>query len=143
MATVRTPEEVAETLATEAPDEDWLRALVEGLDRRLAARPLERLIHLWGLSGAEVGRVFGVSRQAVSKWRDQGVPPGRADDLAALTAATDLLNRYVKRERIPAVVRRPAEDLGGRSLYEVASEGEFDRVREQVERMFDLARVQA
>jgi hypothetical protein len=64
-------------------------------------------------------------------------------DLAALAAATDLLDRYVKRERIPAVVRRPAEELGGRSLYEVASAGEFDRVREQVGRMFDLARVQA
>jgi hypothetical protein len=48
----------------------------------------------------------------------------------------------VKRERIPAVVRRPAEDLGGRSLYELASEGRHADVREAVATMFDLRQVQ-
>lgn len=142
MASVRTPREVAERLASEAPDDDWLRALVDDLDRRIQAEPLERLMSLWGLSAAEVGRMFGVSRQALSKWRSSGVPPARADAVAALATATDLLDRYVKRERIPAVVRRPAPELGGRSLYELACEGEHERVRRVTARMFDLARVQ-
>lgn len=142
MATMSTPEEVAERLATEAPDEAWLRALVDDLDRRIATTPLERLLSLWGLSGAEAGRMFGVSRQAFARWRSSGVPPARADAVAALATATDLLDRYVKRERIPAVVRRSAPALEGRSLYELACEGRHDEVRDAAARMFDLARVQ-
>ena len=142
MSSVRTPEEAAAELAGEAPDEAWLRAVVEDLDRRIATEPLERLLKLWGLSAAEAARMFQVSRQAFSRWRSAGVPPARADAVSALAAATDLLERYVKRERIPAVVRRPAETLGNRSLYETACEGEHQKVREETARMFDLTRVQ-
>lgn len=142
MASVRTPAEVAEQLATEAPDEAWLRAVVEDLDRRVATGPLERLMDLWGLSAAEAGRMFGVSRQAFWKWRSSGVPPARADAVAALATATELLDRYVKRERIAAVVRRPAMALGNRSLYDLACEGEHEAVRDAAARMFDLTRVQ-
>jgi hypothetical protein len=59
-----------------------------------------------------------------------------------LAAATDELDRRVKRERIPAVVRRPASDLGGRSLLDLALDNRHVEVREAVARMFDLARVQ-
>jgi hypothetical protein len=136
------PTQVADQLAAEAPDEAWLRALIDDLDRRLETGPLSRFMNLWGISGAEVGRAFGVSRQAVSRWLQAGVPPGRAGAVADLAAATDLLSRYVKRERIPAVVRRPAEGLGGRSLYDLAMEGRHEEVHEGVRRMFDLRRIQ-
>jgi hypothetical protein len=62
--------------------------------------------------------------------------------LAELDAATDLLERRVKRERIPAVVRRPAEILGGRSLLEMVLSGGHAEVRDAVSRMFDLRRIQ-
>jgi len=140
--TVLTPGEAAERLAAEAPDWDWLRALTDELDRRLRLAPLERFLRLWGLSASEAARAFGVSRQALSKWRREGVPAERTPVLADLAAATDLLDRRVKRERIPAVVRRPAPDLGGRSLYELACAGLHEEVRTAVLRTFDLRRVQ-
>ena len=44
---------------------------------------------------------------AVSKWLEQGGPAERVETVADLAAATDLLVRYLQRDRIPAVVRRP------------------------------------
>lgn len=137
-----TPQQEAERLIAEAPDMRWLRALADELDRAVRQAPLERLVRLWGLSNAEAARLFGVSRQAFSKWLENGVPPERATAVADLATATDLLDRRIKRERIPAVVRRPAEMLGGRSLYELAMTGEHGEVRAAVVSMFDLRRVQ-
>ena len=70
-----------------------------------------------------------------------GTPDDRAVALADLSAATDVLERYVRRDRIPAVVRRPAEVLGGRSLLELAEEGRHDEVRRGAASMLDLRRV--
>ena len=137
-----TAHDMAERLVAEAPDLDWLRTLTDDLDRRLRTAPLERLLTLWGLSASEAARIFGVSRQALSKWRRHGVPAERTPALADLTTATDLLDLRVKRERIPAVVRRPAPNLDGRSLYDLACEGRHGEVREAVTTMFDLRRVQ-
>ena len=85
---------------------------------------------------------FSVSRQALSKWRRSGVPADRVPALMNLAEATDLLDRRVKRERIPAVVRRPAETLGGQSLLDLAFEGRHAEVRDAVSALFDLRRVQ-
>ena len=62
--------------------------------------------------------------------------------IASEITATDLLDRRVKRERIPAVVRRPATKLGGCSLLDLAFSGRHAEVREAVAAMFDLRRVQ-
>jgi hypothetical protein len=140
--TRRSPRSVADQIIAEAPSESWIRALVDDLDRRVRTAPLERLLALWELSASEAARAFGVSRQAFSKWRRSGPPSDRAPAVAAIAAATDLLDRHVKRERIPAVVRRPAAQLGGKSLYELACEGRYADVRDAVDRMFDLRRVQ-
>lgn len=142
MATRRSPNSVAEQIVADAPDERWIRALVDDLDRRVRIAPLERLLMLWDLSASEAAGMFGVSRQAFSKWRRSGPPAERTPAVAAIAAATDLLDRHVKRERIPAVVRRPAAALGGRSLYELASDGRYTEVRDAVREMFDLRRVQ-
>lgn len=136
------PHELAELLIAQAPDRAWLRALTDDLDREIRKEPLERLLALWGLSATEAARAFSVSRQALSKWRRSGIPPDRVPALTDLAEATDLLDRRVKRERIPAVVRRPAETLGGRSLLDLAFEGKHAEVRDAVAAMFDLRRVQ-
>lgn len=129
-------------LVREAPDDRWLRALTDELDRVVRTEPLARLQALWDLSGEDLGSIFGVSRQAVSKWRRNGVPSERAEALADLAAATDLLDRKVKRERIPAVVRRSAERLGGHSLLELARDGRHREILDLVREMLDLRRVQ-
>jgi predicted transcriptional regulator len=137
-----TAQQEAERLIAAAPDLDWLRTLTDELDRALRQAPLERLVRLWGLSNAEAARMFGVSRQAFSKWLDAGVPADRVLAVTELDTATDVLDRRLKRERIAAVVRRPAAMLGGRSLYEMAMAGEHAEVRAAVASMFDLRRVQ-
>jgi hypothetical protein len=136
------PHDVAERLVATAPDAAWLRALTDDLDRHLRSLPLERFLSLWDVSATEAARAFGVTRQAIAKWRRAGVPPDRAAALADLATATDLLDRRVKRERIPAVVRRPAAKLRGESLYGLMSEGRHAEVRDAVVAMFDLTRVQ-
>ncbi len=136
-----TPKAAAASIAATA-DPDWTRRFVDELDRAVRTNPLERLIELWGLSNAAAARVFGVSRQAFSKWLSAGPPAGRAEAVADLATATDLLDRYVKRERIPAVVRRRAPMLDDRSLLDLATAGETRQVAEAVETMFDLRRIQ-
>ncbi len=95
----------------------------------------------WNVSAAGVARIFSVSRQAIAKWRRDGVPPERSPGMADLGAATDVLARYLREDRIPAVVRRPAEMLHGMSLLELAETGDTETVRRQVAAMFDLRRV--
>jgi hypothetical protein len=135
-------QDFAKVLIRGAPDNAWLRELTDVLDRQVRMSPLERFVTLWGLSGAEAARAFGVSRQAFAKWQENGVPAEREVALADLGTATEVLARRVKRERIPAVIRRRAELLGGKSLYEMACEGRHQDVLDAVRRMFDLRRVQ-
>lgn len=139
--TEMSPEEAAAVLSAHS-DEAWTRRFVDELNRTVRTRPLDRFTELWGLSNAAAARIFGVSRQAFSKWIRNGPPAARSAAVADLASATELLDRYVKRERIPAVVRRPAPNLGGRSLLDLAGDGDTRAVAEAVAEMFDLRRVQ-
>lgn len=135
------PEEVAEKLA-EGHDPQWIRSVVSLLDQKLQRDPLERLVTLWNLTGSEAGQLFNVSRQAFGKWLEAGPPAERVLAIADLTDATDLLERYVKRDRIPVVVRRPSPLTGNKSLIDLATAGRYDKVLAAVKQMFDLRRVQ-
>ncbi len=64
------PEEAASVLSRSDPA--WTRRLVDELDRTIRTEPLERFTELWDLSNAAAARVFGVSRQAFSKWLHAG-----------------------------------------------------------------------
>jgi hypothetical protein len=133
---------VAARQVTDSGDDGWTLEFLRALEERVRTAPLERLMATWELSAAATGRVFGVSRQAVGKWRGSGVPEERAVALATLVAATDVLERYVRRDRIPAVVRRSSTLLGDRSLLELAESGDHDGVRRAVAQMVDLRRLQ-
>lgn len=122
-------------------DAALLRRIVDRLDHQLNASPLQRTVRLWDISATQLGEMFGISRQAASKWLTDGAPAGRRDQVALLGQATDLLDQWVKRERIPAVVRRPVEQLGGRSRLEVALAGELDVLRDELAETFDLTRI--
>lgn len=135
------PEEAAAQLVA-TTDPNWARRFIDELDRTVRTEPLERFLELWGLSNAAAANVFGVSRQAFSKWLKNGPPSSRATAIADLSLATELLDRYVKRERIAAVVRRPAPVLENRSLLEIASSGDTLAVADATRAMFDLRRIQ-
>jgi hypothetical protein len=139
---MKTARAEAGRLIAKAPNPGWLRQVADELDRAVRTQPLERLTTLWGLSNAEASRMFDVSRQAFSKWLEKGVPSERATAVADLDAATNILDRKLKRERIPAVVRRAAPSLSGKSLYDIACEGRHREVLDAVTKMFDLRRIQ-
>jgi hypothetical protein len=120
----------------------WLDRFADELDRRRSAADLSRVLEAWSLSQGDAARVFGVSRQAVAKWVRAGVPAERAAAVADLGAATDMLVRYLRRDRIPAVVRRPSAALGGQSLVQMAAT-EPASVTVAVREMFDFSRVHA
>ena len=136
-----TPDAAAALVASEV-DADWTRRFVDELDRKVRSEPLERIVALWGLSNAAAARMFGVSRQAFTKWLNTGPPAARVAAVEDVAAATDILDRYVKRERIPAVVRRQAPALGGESLLDLVESGNTRTVLERTRVMFDLRRVQ-
>ncbi|HYN32881.1 MAG TPA: hypothetical protein VES40_09665 [Ilumatobacteraceae bacterium] len=122
-------------------DADMLRQVVDRLDRQLNASSLQRTVRLWDISATQLAGMFGISRQAASKWLAEGAPASRRDQVALLGQATDLLDQWVKRERIPAVVRRPVEALGGRTRLDVALAGEFEVLRDELYDTFDLTRI--
>jgi hypothetical protein len=141
MDTAVDPRQMARELVDSA-DADWLRALVDALDREVRTEPLVRLSVLWDLSNAAAARIFGVSRQAYAKWLDKGPPADRTGDVAAVDTITQLLDRYVKRERIPAVVRRPSPRFGDRSLIECLEAGDYEETAALSAELFDLRRIQ-
>ena len=135
------PEEAADrTFTAHGQDSAWLDAFTERLDRLRGGASFARTIEVWGLSQAEAARLFGVSRQAAAKWMRQGAPPERASAMADLCAATDLLVRHLKRDRIPAVVRRPIPALGGESLVVLWGRGETRTVLTACRDMFRFDR---
>lgn len=123
-------------------DDAWTREFLSALQEEVRPDQLERLLSTWAISTARAGRIFGVSRQAIAKWRVHGIPEERLVALADLDAATDVLLRYVREERIPAIVRRPATLLGNRSLLDLAEAHRYDDVRRGAAHMLDLSRVQ-
>ncbi len=131
----------AEVLARTDGNVNLLRKVIVQLDQQLARRPLDRVVRLWDVSAAQLGQMFSVSRQAATTWLHDGPPAGRADQVALLAQSTNLLEQWVKRERIPAVVRRPVEQLGGRSRLDTALAGEFELLRDELLDTFDVSRI--
>jgi len=135
------PAKAARTILEAHPEESsWLDEFSELLGRQRAGRALGRILDVWGLNQSDAGRLFGVTRQAVSKWLAGGVPAERSEAIADLAAATDLLVRHLKRDRIPAVVRRPAPALGGKSLVDLFATSSTRDVLEACRSMFDFER---
>jgi hypothetical protein len=131
------PDEAAATLVeAHRGDPSWLDAFEDELDRRRSGAELARILRVWGLTRTDAGALFGISRQALSKWIDDGVPTDRAEAVADLAAATDLLVRHLKRDRIPAVVRRAAPALGGTSLVGLLADGDTSRLLAATRAMF-------
>lgn len=136
------PRETASRLAA-AHDDGWIAELADALDRHLAGRQLERIMRRWRLSRTELGALFGVSRQAVSKWLADGVPADRVERVADVDAITDLLDRYLERDRVAAVVRRDAPGLGGASLIELVADGRSREALRLTREMFTFTDVHA
>jgi DNA-binding transcriptional regulator YdaS (Cro superfamily) len=137
------PRTAAAKLAAAHQDErGWLDEFAVYLDRHRAGQSLARILGVWDLNQSQAASLFGVSRQALNKWLEHGVPAERTEAVADLSRATDVLVRYLKRDRIPAVVRRPVGALKNRSLKDLFSAGETGALLEACRDMFQFDRAQ-
>jgi hypothetical protein len=92
-----------------------------------------------GLSKTELGRLFGVTRQAIDGWHEQGVPAARQAKAAAVAATVDLLAHRLKPERLPGIVRRPARAYGGLTMLEMIARDRHEELLAITRRSFDWA----
>lgn len=125
------------------------RDLPEGADRvryqrlvdmalRSLDPPLVRVRELFNLTNAELGDLFGVSRQAIEQWERSGdVPAARSQKLADLLAVGELLNRKLKPGRLPLVARKAAADYGGITMLEMVRTDRSAELRSLTELAFD------
>ena len=100
---------------------------------------LDPIADTLGLTETELGRLFGVSRQAIGQWRERGLPSSRQAKAATLASICDLLSHSLKPERIPGIARRPAAAYGGLSLLEMIESDRHEKLHQKVRRSFDWA----
>src|SRR4051794_18020720 len=100
---------------------------------------LDPIAETFELSETELGRLFGVSRQAVGQWRERGVPSSRMAKVTTVVAIGDLLRHQLKPERIPGIARRPADAYGGLSILEMIERDRQDELQAQIRQSFDWA----
>jgi hypothetical protein len=104
-----------------------------------AERELARIIRVFGLSITETGKLFGVRRQAVSQWLDDGVPPARASKVTVVARIADLLDRMLVADRIPGIARTPADAYGGRTMLEMVADDRHEDLLRTIAASFDWA----
>lgn len=64
------------------------------------------VMRAWGLSNQALGDIFGVTRQAVSKWVAHGIPIARVDEFERLARATEDVITVGTSVPLAALVRR-------------------------------------
>jgi len=104
--------------------------------RRAGAYDLAAIRTTFQSSPRETAELFGVTRQAIEQWSDNGVPATRVADVARIADVARRLRRTLKRERIPAIVRCPNPGLDGDTVLHAlrAPEG-TDRVMAALDRL--------
>jgi len=91
------------------------------------------------VNASELGRLFGVSRQAVAQWPRGEIPVDRRGKAAVILAIADLLTHRLKAGRLPAVARRPAAGYGGHSMIELIAADRHEELLAAVRDSFDFA----
>lgn len=110
------------------------------IDRQVGEADLDFVAGVLDLTEAELGFLFGVSRQAVGQWRERGVPSAKRGKLSAVAGTCELLSHHLRRERIPGVARRPADAYGGRTMLEMIRDDDHEELLEMTRESFDFSR---
>ena len=124
------------------PVDEEARASAVGTERvrhQEAEAVLARIQRLFELNLGDLGRLFGVSRQAVSSWLDRGVPPAQKSKLFTVLNIGELLERQLKPGRLPAVVRRSAESYGGLSVLRMIEANRHEELLKSIRESFNWA----
>jgi hypothetical protein len=134
MATVR--RRVSARLRTWRIDRQSILAAHERVYRRAGTHDLLSILTTFQVSPREAGELFGVTRQAIGLWLEEGVPPNRLAGVARAADVARRLRRTFKRERIPAIVRQANPGLGGATVLEALAQPEGpERVMDALDRL--------
>jgi hypothetical protein len=117
----------------------FIRRVRHYLNHPEAEPALLRVKEAFALSKTELGRLFGVRRQAIDQWIAKGVPAERREKLATLEALVELLQRKLKPNRLPGVARRPADAYGGNTMLDLIGEDRHRELLELTRHSFDWA----
>lgn len=100
---------------------------------------LSEIRSIFGLSEHELADLFGVRRESVTGWRLNGIPQTRRASVERLLDLARVLDRDLKPERIPEIVRTHDDWLPhGTILATIAREGP-DAVYSYLRRLFSYA----
>jgi hypothetical protein len=104
------------------------------------AELLERVARRFQLSHTELGKLFGVSRQAAKKWLDGGqVPAERQAKVATVFAIAELVAKHLEISALPGIARTPADDYGGLTLLEMIAADRHGEVLAGARDAFDYS----
>jgi len=92
----------------------------------------------FALSDEEVGELFGVSQQAAAGWLANGFPAAQQTKAAVVLEVARLLDHNILADRIGAIVRRPAEAYGGRTMLQMIAAGEHEDLLDRVRGSLDF-----
>lgn len=99
--------------------------------RDIAPEVRHRTMRVWGLTPRQVDGTLGALQSSTDLKRA----------ISDLTAATDLLVRYLKADRIPVVVRKQIPARGGASLMSLLTQGDTKTLLATCGDMFRFERV--
>jgi hypothetical protein len=103
------------------------------------AEELSYIAEALDLSDADLGGIFGVTRQAVAQWRERGIPAERSADVNRVVEVAQFLQRRLIAKRIPQIVRTAGKGLGGRTILQVLQTDGVTPVYEYVMRLASYA----
>lgn len=93
----------------------------------------------FGLNKAELGRLFGVSRQAATDWLESDIPNDRRAKASVVMSIADLLSHRLKPGRLPGVARRSAAAYGGLSMLDMIAADRHEDLLGSIRASFDFA----
>jgi hypothetical protein len=134
---LQTPPEVPTLVVDDVAAAVFQRRVRHHLNHPEDQNPLLRLMEVFALSKTELGRLFGVSRQAVDSWIGARVPADRQEKLSTMLSLADLLERKLKAGRVAGVARRPADAYDGKTMLDLISEDRHQWLLESTRDAFD------
>jgi len=103
------------------------------------AGAIDEIAKIFGLSDTALARLFDVSRQALAKWRRNGVPLSRGADVDRLLEVARVFKARLKAERIPQIVLTPAKGLGGKTVLGVLEGDGVEPVFRYLHRLYSYS----
>lgn len=87
------------------------------------------------MSDEQLASLFGIEAQDLQGWRDRAIPVERTSQVDRMPAFVKLMLRRLRPDRIPAIVRTPAEGLRGGTMLDELRAGHEAELMEYVERL--------